>query len=97
MKRRQPIRTARTLLQSWVLALFAAFMALSGCKIGADLSALPTYTEDFQRTYFEAQNHCLKGDLDLAYTGFLSCLELEPEETALRFDLAKIDLHRERF
>jgi tetratricopeptide (TPR) repeat protein len=97
MTRRQPIRNARTLLQSWVLALFAAFMALSGCKIGADLSALPTYTEDFQRTYFEAQNHCLKGDLDLAYTGFLSCLELEPEETALRFDLAKIDLQRERF
>jgi hypothetical protein len=28
----------------------------------------------------------------LAYTGFLACLELQPEEASLRFDLAKIDL-----
>lgn len=72
-------------------------MGLAGCRSGLDLNALPTYPEDFQRTYFEAQNHLLKGDLDLAYTGFLSCLELQPEEAALRFDLAKIDLQLERY
>ncbi len=71
-------------------------LTLTGCRSGVDLSALPTYPENFQRTYFDAQNHLFKGDLDLAYTGFLSCLELQPEEAALRFDLAKIDLQLER-
>ena len=75
----------------------SALLVMTGCGSGADLSALPTYPENFQRTYFEAQNHFLKGDLNLAYTDFLSCLELEPEEAALRFDLAKIDLELERY
>ena len=79
------------------LVTAAGLLALSGCGNGVDLQTLPTYPEDFQRTYFDAQNHLFKGDFDLAYTGFLACLELQPEEASLRFDLAKIDLERERF
>ena len=79
------------------LAIAAGLLALSGCGNGGDMQALPAYPEDFQRTYFDAQNHLFKGDFDLAYTGFLACLELQPEEVSLRFDLAKIDLERERF
>lgn len=71
--------------------------ALGSCKGPADLGALPVYDEGFQRTYFEGQNHLAKGDLDLAYTSFLACLDMQPEEQALRFDLAKIDLQREQF
>jgi tetratricopeptide (TPR) repeat protein len=55
------------------------------------------YDEGFQRTYFEAQNHLAKGDLDLAYTSFMACLDMQPEERALHFDLAKIDLQREQY
>jgi len=58
---------------------------------------MSVYDEGFQRTYFEAQNHWVKGDLDLAYTGFLACLDMEPEERALHFDLAKIDLAKARY
>jgi tetratricopeptide (TPR) repeat protein len=58
---------------------------------------MSVYDEGFQRTYFEAQNHWVKGDLDLAYTSFLACLDMEPEEQALHFDLAKIDLAKERY
>ena len=75
---------------------FAALLGMTGCQVHSDLSALPAYPENFQRTYFEAQNHFLKGDLELAYSSFLSCLELEPEEGSLHFDLAKIDLSLER-
>jgi tetratricopeptide (TPR) repeat protein len=70
---------------------------LGGCKAPADLAGLPVYDEGFQRTYFEAQNHLAKGDLDLAYTSFLACLDMQPEERALHFDLAKIDLQREQY
>lgn len=82
--------------------LIAAGIALllggiPGCASGPDLADLPVYDEGFQRAYFEAQNHLAKGDLDLAYSGFLSCLDMEPEERALHFDLAKIDLKRERY
>ena len=70
---------------------------LGGCKAPADLAGLPVYDEGFQRTYFEAQNHLAKGDLDLAYTSFLACWDMQPEELALRFDLAKIDLQREQY
>ena len=76
---------------------FAALLGMTGCQVHSDLSALPAYPESFQRTYFEAQNHFLKGDLELAYSSFLSCLELEPEEGSLHFDLAKIDLSLERY
>lgn len=76
------------------LSLVAAF---GSCKGPAELGALPVYDEGFQRTYFEGQNHLAKGDLDLAYTSFLACLDMQPEEYALRFDLAKIDLKREQF
>jgi tetratricopeptide (TPR) repeat protein len=76
---------------------FAALLGMTGCQVRSDLSALPVYPENFQRTYFEAQNHFLKGDLELAYSSFLSCLELEPEEGSLHFDLAKIDLSLERY
>ena len=75
----------------------AAVAIFGSCKGPADLAGLPVYDEGFQRTYFEAQNHLAKGDLDLAYTSFLTCLDLEPEERALHFDLAKIDLKREEF
>ena len=37
-------------------------LTLTGCRSGVDLSALPTYPENFQRTYFDAQNHLFKGD-----------------------------------
>jgi len=77
-----------------LLALAATF---GGCKGPADLASLPVYDEGFQRTYFEGQNHLAKGDLDLAYTSFLACLDMQPEEYALRFDLAKIDLQREQY
>ena len=40
---------------------------LGGCKAPADLAGLPVYDEGFQRTYFEAQNHLAKGDLDLLH------------------------------
>lgn len=76
---------------------FAAAAVFSSCSGPSDLSALPVYDEGFQRTYFEAQNHLAKGDLDLAYTSFLACLDMEPEEQALHFDLAKIDLKREQY
>ena len=79
------------------LLALSVVAALGGCKSTADLGALPVYDEGFQRTYFEAQNHLTKGDLDLAYTSFLACLEKQPEEHALHFDLAKIDLQREQF
>ena len=62
-----------------------------------DLASLPVYDEGFQRTYFEGQNHLAKGDLGLAYTSFLACLDMQPEEHALHFDLAKIDLQREQY
>jgi len=74
-----------------------AVVILAGCKNSADLVDLPVYDESFQRTYFEGQNHLAKGDLDLAYTSFLSCLDLQPNERALHFDLAKIDLQREQY
>ena len=85
------------LFSHFSLVTAAGLLALSGCGNGVDLQTLPTYPEDFQRTYFDAQNHLFKGDFDLAYTGFLACLELQPEEASLRFDLAKIDLEHERF
>ncbi len=72
-------------------------LAIGGCKGPTDLAVLPVYDEGFQRTYFEAQNHLAKGDLDLAYTSFLACLDMQPAERALRFDLAKIDLQREQY
>lgn len=77
--------------------LVALAATLGGCKAPADLAGLPVYDEGFQRTYFEAQNHLAKGDLDLAYTSFLACLDMQPEERALHFDLAKIDLQREQY
>jgi tetratricopeptide (TPR) repeat protein len=70
---------------------------LSGCQSGTDLAALPVYDEGFQRTYFEAQNHLAKGDLDLAHSAFMACLDMQPEELALRFDLAKIDVKRGQY
>lgn len=92
------ICTGQHVLHRFVLSCFATLvLSLVGCRQGLDLSALPTYPEDFQRTYFDAQSHLIKDDLDLAYTGFLSCLELQPEEAALRFDLAKIDVQLERY
>ena len=72
-------------------------LAFSSCKNTAPLSELPVYDEAFQRTYFEAQNQLAKGDLELAYGSFASCLEMEPEESALHFDLAKIDLRLGRY
>lgn len=77
--------------------LLALVATLGGCKGPADLTGLPVYDEGFQRTYFEGQNHLAKGDLDLAYTSFLACLDMQPEERALHFDLAKIDLQREQY
>ena len=77
--------------------LVALAATLGGCKAPADLASLPVYDEGFQRTYFEAQNHLAKDDLDLAYTSFLACLDMQPEERALHFDLAKIDLQREQY
>lgn len=80
-----------------VLMALAAVALFGSCNSPADLASLPVYDEGFQRTYFEAQNHLAKGDLDLAYTSFLACLDMQPEEQALRFDLAKIDLKREQY
>ena len=77
--------------------LVALAATLGGCKGPTDLAGLPVYDEGFQRTYFEAQNHLAKSDLDLAYTSFLACLDMQPEERALHFDLAKIDLQREQY
>ena len=57
--------------------LVALAATLGGCKAPADLAGLPVYGEGFQRTYFEAQNHLAKGDLDLAYTSFLACLDMQ--------------------
>lgn len=79
-----------------LVGLWLAF-AFSGCKNTAPLSELPVYDEPFQRTYFEAQNQLAKGDLELAYGSFSACLEMEPEESALHFDLAKIDLRLGRY
>ena len=77
--------------------VLALAITLGACKGPADLAGLPVYDEGFQRAYFEAQNHLAKGDLDLAYTSFLACLDMQPEERALHFDLAKIDLQREQY
>ena len=77
--------------------LVALAATLGGCQGPADLAGLPVYDEGFQRTYFEGQNHLAKGDFDLAYTSFLACLDMQPEERALHFDLAKIDLQREQY
>ena len=84
-------------LIGYTLVVLAISAALGGCKGPKDLASLPVYNEGFQRAYFEAQNHLAKGDLDLAYTSFLGCLEMQPEERALYFDLAKIDLQREQY
>ena len=78
------LRTSATL---WLVALCAV-----GCKGPQSLSELPVYSESFQRTYFEAQNHLAKGDPESAYSKFSQCLDLEPDESALHFDLGKIDL-----
>ena len=77
--------------------LVALAATLGGCQSSVDLAGLPVYDEGFQRTYFEGQNHLAKGDFDLAYTSFLACLDMQPEERALHFDLAKIDLQREQY
>ncbi|MFZ8836591.1 MAG: tetratricopeptide repeat protein [Flavobacteriales bacterium] len=79
------------------LLLLGMIGAFIGCGNRTVLSDLPVYDEAFQRTYFEGQNHLAKGDLDLAYSSFNACLELEPAEIALHFDLAKIDLQRSDF
>ncbi len=75
--------------------VFAAL--LGGCQSAKDLASLPVYEEGFQRTYFEAQNHLAKGDLDLAHSSFMACLDMQPDEVALRFDLAKIDMKRRQY
>ncbi|MDC1360366.1 hypothetical protein N8204_00655 [Flavobacteriales bacterium] len=71
--------------------------AIFGCKGPSELSQLPVYSEAFQRSYFEAQNHLAKGDPESAYAGFMECLEQEPNESSLHFDLGKIDLEFERW
>ncbi|MAI24310.1 MAG: hypothetical protein CL828_09645 [Crocinitomicaceae bacterium] len=85
-----------SMLIGYTLVVLAISAALGGCTGPKDLASLPVYNEGFQRAYFDAQNHLAKGDLDLAYTSFLACLDMQPEERALYFDLAKIDLQREQ-
>ena len=76
---------------------FAGLLWVSSCKGPSDLSQLPVYSEEFQRTYFDAQNHLAKGDPASAYSGLMQCLDLEPNESALHFDLGKIDLELQRW
>lgn len=80
-----------------LLLAIASSLWMSGCKGPRELSKLPVYSEDFQRSYFEAQNHLAKGDSESAYSGFMQCLELEPQEGALYFSLGKIDLELKRW
>ena len=79
------------------IGLILLTAAIVGCKGPSELSQLPVYSEAFQRTYFEAQNHLAKGDPESAYAGFMECLEKEPNEGSLHFDLGKIDLEFERW
>lgn len=72
----------------WVGAL----LLLAGCGGDRDLAKLPPYPEDFQRAWFEALNHLVKGDAQLAYTKFLECEALEPEEASLQFELGRLDV-----
>ena len=80
-----------------LLMVLASSLWVSGCKGPSQLLDLPVYSEDFQRSYFEAQNHLAKGDTESAYSNFLRCLDLEPEESASYFGLGKIDLELERW
>lgn len=94
MRHPRPYRTHCKLGQ---LLAVGGLLWISGCKGPSDWSQLPVYSEDFQRSYFEAQNHLAKGDPTSAYSGFMQCLDLEPNESALHFDLGKIDLKLERW
>ena len=80
-----------------LILLTAVIVGSPGCKGPGELSQLPVYSEAFQRTYFEAQNHLVKGDPESAYAGFMECLEQEPDESSLYFDLGKIDLELEHW
>lgn len=92
----RPPRTFHTQPRLSLLLALGSFW-IFGCKGPSDLSQLPVYSEDFQRSYFEAQNHLAKNDPESAYAEFMQCLELEPQESALYFDLGKVDLELERW
>lgn len=47
--------------------------------------------ENVQRAYFAAQNHLIKGDVDLAYSSLQVCAEAEPEMASFHYELGKID------
>lgn len=66
----------------------------SACQGPSDLTQLPPYPEEFQRAWFGAMNDVSKGDLEPAYTGFLACLALEPEDVSVLFQLGKIELQQ---
>lgn len=53
--------------------------------------------EGVQRAYFEAQNHLVKGDLDLAYSNLQTCAQAEPEMASFHYELGKIDYKLERY
>ena len=69
-----------------------AVLLLAGCGGRRSLSELPPYPEEFQRAWFEALNHLGKGDAQLAYTKFLECEALEPEEASLQYELGRLDV-----
>lgn len=72
----------------WVGAL----LLVAGCGGRRHLAELPPYPEEFQRAWFEALNHLVKGDAQLAYTKFLECEALEPEEASLHYELGRLDV-----
>ncbi len=76
----------RGLLGVWIVAVAA------GCGGRRGLADLPPYPEEFQRAWFEAQNHLVKGDAQQAYAKFLACEALEPDEASLQYELGRIDV-----
>ncbi len=79
-----------------LLAGMLLSVAGPGCRPGGDLASKPPYEEAFQRAWFDAQNAWAKNDWDPAYTGFLQCAEMQPEEPSVPFMLGQIDARRNR-
>lgn len=72
--------------------IYALCLVLASCA--GTSTAVHKYEpleESVQRSYFAAQNHLVKGDLDMAYSSLQTCATAEPEMASFHYELGKID------
>lgn len=79
-------------------SIYVMCLVLTSCVgAGAVIQKYEPLEEGTQRAYFAAQNHLIKGDLDLAYSSLQACAQAEPEMASFQFELGKIDYELGRF